>query len=231
MALAIGLAAAACSSSMSQTGEEDWGAARTRMVDEQIRSRDVRSPAVLDAMRRVPRHLFVPAEERRSAYTDYPLPIGFGQTISQPYIVAFMTEALEVTKDHRVLEIGTGSGYQAAILGELAGDVFTIEIVTELADRARQTLKELGYKNIHVRAGNGYAGWPEEAPFDRIMVTAAPDQVPQALVDQLEPDGLMAIPVGTGEQLLQIMRRTPSGLTTIKTLPVRFVPMTGKPGQ
>jgi protein-L-isoaspartate(D-aspartate) O-methyltransferase len=231
MAFAIGLAAAACSNSMGQTDEGDWEAARARMVDEQIRSRDVRSPAVLDAMRRVPRHLFVPEAERRSAYTDYPLPIGFGQTISQPYIVAFMTDALEVAKDHRVLEIGTGSGYQAAILGELAGEVFTIEIVAELADRARQTLTELGYKNINVRAGNGYAGWPEEAPFDRVMVTAAPDQVPQALVDQLKPDGLIAIPVGTGEQLLQIMRRTPSGLTTIKTLPVRFVPMTGKPGQ
>jgi protein-L-isoaspartate(D-aspartate) O-methyltransferase len=223
--------ASACSTSMGQTNEERWAANRARMVDEQLRARDIRSVAVLDVMRRVPRHLFVPEDERGSAYTDYPLPIGFSQTISQPYIVAFMTEALDVQPGHRVLEIGTGSGYQAAVLAELARDVFTIEIVTPLADRARQTLQELGYKNIHVRAGNGYAGWPEEAPFDRIMVTAAPDEVPQALVEQLKIDGLMAVPVGVGEQLLQVMRRTPEGMTVIKTLPVRFVPMTGKPGK
>jgi protein-L-isoaspartate(D-aspartate) O-methyltransferase len=221
--------ASACSTSMGQTNEERWAANRARMVDEQLRARDIRSVAVLDAMRRVPRHLFVPEDERGSAYTDYPLPIGFSQTISQPYIVAFMTEALEVKPDHRVLEIGTGSGYQAAILAELAREVFTIEIVTPLADRARQTLQELGYRNIHVRAGNGYAGWPEEAPFDRIMVTAAPDAVPPALVEQLKIGGIMAVPVGVGEQLLQVMRRTPEGMTVIKTLPVRFVPMTGKP--
>jgi protein-L-isoaspartate(D-aspartate) O-methyltransferase len=223
--------ASACSTSMGQTNEERWAANRARMVDEQLRARDIRSVAVLDAMQRVPRHVFVPEDERGSAYTDYPLPIGFSQTISQPYIVAFMTEALEVQPDHRVLEIGTGSGYQAAILAELAREVFTIEIVTPLADRARQTLQELGYKNIHVRAGNGYAGWPEEAPFDRIMVTAAPDAVPQALVEQLKIDGVMAVPVGVGEQLLQVMRRTPEGMTVLKTLPVRFVPMTGKPGK
>jgi protein-L-isoaspartate(D-aspartate) O-methyltransferase len=220
---------AACLTSMGQTNEERWAADRARMVDEQLRARDIRSVAVLDAMRRVPRHLFVPEDERGAAYTDYPLPIGFGQTISQPYIVAFMTEALDVQRDHRVLEIGTGSGYQAAVLAELARDVFTIEIVTPLAERAGRTLQDLGYKNIHVRAGNGYAGWPEEAPFDRIMVTAAPDAVPPALVEQLKLDGLMAIPVGIGEQLLQVLRRTPSGMTVIKTLPVRFVPMTGKP--
>jgi protein-L-isoaspartate(D-aspartate) O-methyltransferase len=227
----IGLTAAACANSMGQTSEERWNAERARMVDEQIRARGVRNPSVLDAMRRVPRHLFVPEAERRSAYTDYPLPIGFGQTISQPYIVAFMTDALDVGKSHRVLEIGTGSGYQAAVLAELARAVFTIEIVPQLAERSRQTLQELGYGNIHVRAGNGYAGWPEEAPFDRIMVTAAPDEVPAALVEQLKLEGLMAIPVGTGEQMLHIMRRTPTGMTTIQTLPVRFVPMTGKPGR
>jgi protein-L-isoaspartate(D-aspartate) O-methyltransferase len=185
---------------------------------------------VLDAMTRVPRHLFVPEAQRAGAYGDYPLPIGYDQTISQPYIVGFMTEALDVQREHRVLEIGTGSGYQAAILGELAREVYTIEIVAPLAERARQTLAELGYRNITVRTGNGYAGWPEHAPFDRIMVTAAPDEVPPALVEQLKPDGLMAIPVGRIDQELRILRRTGDGLQTLKTLPVRFVPMTGKPG-
>jgi protein-L-isoaspartate(D-aspartate) O-methyltransferase len=216
---------------MPQTPDERWAAERQRMVDEQLRGRDIRSAPVLDAMRRVPRHLFVPEDERGSAYTDHPLPIGFGQTISQPYIVAFMTEALDVNKDHRVLEIGTGSGYQAAILGELAKEVFTIEIIPELAERARASLEQLGYKNVHVRAGNGYLGWPEEAPFDRIMVTAAPDDIPPALIAQLQMDGLMAIPVGVFDQTLRVMRRTPSGMTTLTTLPVRFVPMTGKPAK
>jgi protein-L-isoaspartate(D-aspartate) O-methyltransferase len=228
MTFAVALLAA-CSSSMEQSGDERWVAERRRMVDEQMAARDIRSAPVLDAMRRVPRHLFVPEDERGSAYTDYPLPIGFSQTISQPYIVAFMTEALDVNSTHRVLEIGTGSGYQAAVLAELAGQVYTIEIVAPLADRARDTLKQLGYTNVHVRAGNGYAGWPEDAPFDRIIVTAAPDEVPQALVDQLKIDGLMVIPVGVGEQVLKVMRRTAEGMTVLKTLPVRFVPMTGKP--
>jgi protein-L-isoaspartate(D-aspartate) O-methyltransferase len=216
---------------MQEMTDEQWSAERLRMVEQQLRARDITSSAVLDAMRRVPRHRFVPEDERRAAYTDYPLAIGFGQTISQPYIVAFMTEALDVSRDHKVLEIGTGSGYQAAVLAELAGQVYTIEIVEPLAERARGTLQELGYSNIHVRAGNGYAGWPEHAPFDRIMVTAAPDELPQALVDQLKIDGLMAVPVGVGEQVLQIMRRTSTGMQTLKTLPVRFVPMTGKPGR
>jgi len=214
---------------MPELTEERWEAERRRMVEQQLRGRDIHSTAVLDAMARVPRHRFVPAEDQAGAYTDYPLPIGYGQTISQPYIVAFMTEALDLTRQHRVLEIGTGSGYQAAVLGELAGEVFTIEIVEALAERSRQLLAELGYRNIHVRAGNGYAGWPEEAPFDRIIVTAAPDEIPPALVQQLKMDGLIAVPVGVGEQLLHILRRTPTGLTTLKTLPVRFVPMTGKP--
>lgn len=225
----IGAAVAACSSAAPQMNEERWTAERQRMVDQQLRARDITSAPVLDAMRRVPRHRFVPEDERASSYSDYPLPIGFSQTISQPYIVAFMSEALDVGKDHRVLEIGTGSGYQAAILGELAKDVFTIEIVTELAERARATLAGLGYSNVHVRAGNGYAGWPEEAPFDRIIVTAAPDEVPPALVEQLKIDGLLVIPVGVGEQVLHVMRKTPAGMVTLKTLPVRFVPMTGKP--
>jgi protein-L-isoaspartate(D-aspartate) O-methyltransferase len=209
--------------------DHDRAAERHRMVEQQLRGRDIRSDAVLEAMRRVPRHRFVPEEEQRGAYSDFPLPIGFGQTISQPYIVAFMTEALDVGKDHKVLEIGTGSGYQAAVLGELARAVYTIEIVDALAQRSAALLKELGYTNVHVRSGNGYLGWPEEAPFDRIIVTAAPDEVPKPLIDQLKMDGLIAVPVGVGEQTLQVMRRTPSGLEVIKTLPVRFVPMTGKP--
>lgn len=201
------------------------------MVDDQLRARGIRDPRVLDAMTRVPRHIFVPEAGRDDAYGDYPLPIGHGQTISQPYIVAFMTEALQLEPTHRVLEIGTGSGYQAAVLGELAGEVFTIEIIDELAVRARQLLADSGYRNVTVRTGNGYLGWPEHAPFDRIMVTAAPVDVPPALVDQLKIDGLMAIPVGTGLQELRILRRTPDGMTTLATLPVRFVPMTGKPGR
>jgi protein-L-isoaspartate(D-aspartate) O-methyltransferase len=200
------------------------------MVDEQLRARGIRDARVLDAMTRVPRHAFVPAAGRDDAYGDHPLPIGHGQTISQPYIVAFMSEALRLEPTHRVLEIGTGSGYQAAVLGELAGDVYTIEIIPELAESARRTLAENGYDNVTVRSGNGYLGWPEHAPYDRIMVTAAPEEVPQALVDQLKVGGLMAIPVGVGVQELRILRRTPGGLETIDTLPVRFVPMTGKPG-
>ena len=213
----------------SETGVQgDRSAERRRMVAEQIRGRDIRDPRVLAAMERVERHLFMPEGVRAEAYGDHPVSIGYGQTISQPYIVAFMTEALDVQADHRVLEIGTGSGYQAAILGELAREVFTIEIVEPLGESARATLERLGYKNVHVRVGNGYAGWPDRAPFDRIIVTAAPDAVPPALVEQLKIGGLMAIPVGTFSQELRILRRTASGMETLKTLPVRFVPMTGK---
>jgi protein-L-isoaspartate(D-aspartate) O-methyltransferase len=199
------------------------------MVEEQLEARDIRAARVLDAMRRVPRHLFVPASLRTQAYDDSPLPIGFEQTISQPYIVAFMTQALDVQPNHLVLEIGTGSGYQAAVLGLLAKQVYTIEIVAPLADRARGTLSALGYRNIEVRTGNGYLGWPEHAPYDRVMVTAAPDEVPPALVQQLKTGGLMAIPVGNVTQQLLILRRTTTGMETLSTLPVRFVPMTGKP--
>ncbi len=191
-------------------------------------ARGVRQREVLRAMSSVPRHAFVPDSQRGQAYADHPLPIGHGQTISQPYIVGFMTQALDVEADHKVLEIGTGSGYQAAVLGELAREVYSIEIVEPLADRARAMLAGLGYANVHVRTGNGYAGWPEQAPFDRIMVTAAPDEVPPALVEQLKIGGLMAIPVGTADQELRIMRRTETGMQTLRTLPVRFVPMTGK---
>jgi protein-L-isoaspartate(D-aspartate) O-methyltransferase len=207
----------------------DWDAQRAEMVDQQLRARDIHTPRVLEAMRRVPRHLFVPESLRANAYEDRPLPIGQGQTISQPYIVAFMTQALEVRETDRVLEIGTGSGYQAAVLAELAKEIYTIEIVTPLAERSRETLTALGYKNVQVQSGNGYLGWQEHAPFDRIIVTAAPDEVPPALVDQLSTGGLMAIPVGSVDQELRILRKTPDGLETLQTLPVRFVPMTGKP--
>jgi protein-L-isoaspartate(D-aspartate) O-methyltransferase len=199
------------------------------MVNEQLRARDIHNARVLDAMLKVPRHLFVPESRRAGAYIDSPLPIGLGQTISQHYIVAFMTQALELEPVHRVLEIGTGSGYQAAVLSLLAEDVYTIEILVPLAEQARKTLVDLGYRNIQVRTGNGYLGWPEYAPYDRIMVTAAPDDVPAALVQQLKVGGLMAIPVGTVNQELRILRRTAMGTETIRTLPVQFVPMTGKP--
>ena len=221
-----------CSHQAVETADarDRWRAGRMTMVDGQLRARGIRDARVLEAMARVPRHLFVPEPQRDEAYGDYPLPIGHGQTISQPYIVAFMSEALQLEPTHRVLEIGTGSGYQAAVLAELAGEVYTIEIIGELATRAEATLRDAGYRNVTVRTGNGYLGWPEHAPYDRIMVTAAPDQVPPALVEQLKVGGLMAIPVGTGGfQELRVLKRTESGLETLATLPVRFVPMTGKP--
>jgi protein-L-isoaspartate(D-aspartate) O-methyltransferase len=213
-----------------QPAAQGFEAQRAAMVQEQLRPRDITAAPVLDVMGRVPRHLFVPEAQRAAAYADHPLPIGYEQTISQPYIVAFMTQALDLRPTDKVLEIGTGSGYQAAILGELAGQVYTIEIVAPLAASARALLASLGYRNVHVRAGNGYLGWPEQAPFDRIMVTAAPDEVPPALIAQLKEGGIMAIPVAGGVfQELRILRKTAKGMETITTLPVRFVPMTGKP--
>jgi protein-L-isoaspartate(D-aspartate) O-methyltransferase len=230
--LALTLALTACSARSNETQRgPDWDFQRARMVEEQLRGRDIRDPRVLQAMLSVPRHLFVPEPQRAEAYGDFPMPIGYEQTISQPYIVAFMTQALDVRPEHKVLEIGTGSGYQAAILGRLAKAVYTIEIVEPLGIRARQTLAELGFANVHVRIGNGYLGWPEEAPFDRVMVTAAPEEVPPALIAQLKVGGLMAIPVGSVSQELRILRRTEKGTQLLQTLPVRFVPMTGKPKQ
>lgn len=225
----LAVALVGCAASGEQRTSDEWAALRERMVREQLLARDIRDPQVLAAMKAVPRHLFVPEPQRRDAYNDHPLPIGHGQTISQPYIVAFMTQALDVERAHKVLEIGTGSGYQAAVLAHLVRDVYTIEIVAPLADRARTTLEELGVRNVEVRTGNGYLGWPEAAPFDRIIVTAAPDAVPRALVEQLKLGGIMAIPVGVDTQELRILRRNPDGLETLQTLPVRFVPMTGKP--
>lgn len=199
------------------------------MVELQILKRDIESPAVLQAMRKVPRHRFVPSSVRHMAYADHPLPIGSEQTISQPYIVAYMTEAAGISPTDKVLEIGTGSGYQAAVLGEIAREVYSIEIIPELAAGAQSVLAELGYTNVHVRAGNGYLGWPEHAPFDAILVTAAPEEVPQALVDQLAVGGKMVVPVGATIQDMMIIERTQRGVVERKTIPVRFVPMTGKP--
>ena len=201
---------------------------RKLMIKNQLQSRGIRDDAVLKVMRSVERHNFVPENYRDRAYSDGPLPIGHGQTISQPYIVAFMTEQLQVSSQHKVLEIGTGSGYQAAILGELAKHVFTIEIIPELAEGAKNILNHLSYKNITVRAGDGYKGWPEEAPFERIMVTAAPAEVPQTLVDQLAPGGRMILPVGAQflVQYLWVIEKDDQGtVTKEKILPVRFVPM------
>ena len=201
----------------------DWRAARARMVAEQMR--DVHDPRVLDVLLRVPRHLFVPEHARHEAYDDHPVPIGFGQTISQPYIVGFMTQTLEVGPTDRVLEIGTGSGYQTAVLAELARAVFSIEIVPELAERARRTVEEHGCRNVEIRTGDGYAGWPEQAPFDRIIATAAPKDVPQALVDQLADGGVLVLPVGDWDQDVHVVRKRHGGIQSRRVLPVRFVPM------
>ena len=210
--------------------QADWEAMREQMVNAQIRARDVRNPAVLQAMMRVPRHRFVPDAMRPYAYEDRPLPIGNGQTISQPYIVAYMTEVLQLEPAHKVLEIGTGSGYQAAVLAEIAKQVYSIEIVPELADRARRALAETGYRNVDVRTGDGYLGWPDHAPFDRIIATAAPPDIPKRLVDQLAVGGIMVMPVGTGYQEIVIISKTAQGVTQKRTIEVRFVPMVKKPG-
>lgn len=215
----------------SSSSEDEYRRERQRMVAQQLRPRGLRSRAVLEAMARVPRHRFVPASLAHLAYADHPLPIGQEQTISQPFIVAYMTEAADISRNERVLEIGTGSGYQAAILGELAREVYTIEIIPELAEGARRILNELGYRNVNVRTGNGYLGWPEHAPFDAIIVTAAPDHVPQALVDQLAVNGRMVIPVGTTNQEMMVITKTRNGVIQRRTIPVRFVPMTGRPSE
>jgi len=201
---------------------------RELMVSEQLQNRDIKDPRVLEAMRKVPRHQFVPGDLIGEAYEDNPLPIMMGQTISQPYIVGYMTQALQLRGDERVLEIGTGSGYQAAVLAELASEVYTIEILPDLAAHARSALNALGYANIRTRVGDGYAGWPEAAPFDRIIVTAAPDHVPQPLIEQLRVGGKMIIPVGSGEQELVLIEKGERGTSRRSTIPVRFVPMTGE---
>ena|SRR6202035_1703523 len=214
---------------LGQAAEDPFADLRYRMVEEQIRSRDVTEPAVLAAMAQVPRHLFVPEDERAFAYQDHPLPIGEGQSISQPYIVALMTALLDLHRDSKVLEIGTGSGYQAAVLSRLAGQVYSVEIVPALADRARRTLTQLGYGNVHVMTGDGYHGWLAEAPFDAIVLTAAPAKVPAPLLAQLRPGGRMVVPVGGVWQDLEVLTKRADGtVDTRKVLPVRFVPMTGE---
>jgi protein-L-isoaspartate(D-aspartate) O-methyltransferase len=200
-------------------------APRTRMVADQIQARGVRDPRVLDALTRVPRELFIPEDERGGAYEDRPVPIGYGQTISQPYIVGYMTEALKVGPTDRVLEVGTGCGYQTAVLAELAGEVYSIELIDALAERARRTLDDLHYANVHVRAGDGYAGWPEHAPYDRILGAAAAEDLPSALVDQLADGGILVMPIGTAYQELRVLQKRGHDLDTLATLPVRFVPM------
>ena len=207
---------------------DERSAERERMVADQIAARGVRDSRVLAAMRKVPRHEFVPAELAARAHHDSPLPIGHAQTISQPYIVAFMTEQLELDGDEKVLEIGTGSGYQAAVLGELVKQVHTIEIVEPLARQSRELLAQQGYANIAVRAGDGYRGWPEEAPFDAIILTAAPPEIPQPLIDQLAMGGRLVAPVGRWNQELVLIRRDENGFHRERLIGVRFVPMVGE---
>lgn len=209
----------------------DLAAEREAMVRATIEARGVADPRVLAAMRRVPRHEFVPSELRSLAYADHPLPIGEGQTISQPFVVASMTELAQVAPGETVLEIGTGSGYQAAVLAEMGANVYTIEIVASLARRAERDLARLGYgDSVQVRAGDGYRGWPEAAPFAAILVTAAPDHIPEPLVDQIAPGGRMVIPVGAeaDAQELLVIEKTSSGRIVRRAYPVRFVPMTGE---
>ena len=196
-----------------------------QMLNEQIIARGIKDNNVIEAMSNVSRKVFIPQELKHRAYEDTPLPIGYGQTISQPYIVAFMTEAAMVDKNSKVLEIGTGSGYQAAVLAELSKDVFTIEIIKPLGEQAERIFKQLEYNNIHVRIGNGYEGWPEESPFDAIIVTAAPKEVPPKLIKQLKVGGRLVVPVGERYQELLSITRTEEGTAIEKLMPVRFVPM------
>jgi protein-L-isoaspartate(D-aspartate) O-methyltransferase len=213
--------------------QAEFATARKKLVEEQIAApgRGINSKRVLEVMGSVPRHEFVPESQRNFAYRDEPLPIGYGQTISQPSLVAFMTDKLDLKPTDRVLEIGTGSGYQAAILSQLVAWVYTIEIVEPLGRRAMADLKRLGYNNVSVRIGDGYKGWPEYAPFDAIIVTCAPDHIPQPLVDQLRDGGRMVIPVGeTGDQSLYLLQKRGQAIEQRAILAVRFVPMTGKMG-
>ena len=215
-----------------QSQRKGWDSQRVRMVRQQIEARGVRDPRVLEAMRTVRREQFVPESIRTYAASDSPLPIGFEQTISQPYVVAYMTEMLALDSDHRVLEIGTGSGYQTAVLATLCDHVYSIEIVPELAERSAKILQELDYRNVSVRLGDGYLGWPEHAPYDRIIVTAAPPQLPQALVDQLATQGRLVAPVGRNPDAQKIVLVTKDARGNVRQqdqLPVRFVPMVRGP--
>src|SRR6266446_2780552 len=207
----------------------DFAAQRQRMVEQQLKTRGIKDERVLAAMAKVPREEFIPVDARADAYEDGPLPIGYDQTISQPYIVAFMTEQLRPKPGDRVLEIGSGSGYQAAILAELSAEVYSIEIIEPLAKTAEATLRRLGYKNVHVKIGDGYQGWPEHAPYDAVIVTCAPDHVPRPLVEQLKEGGRIIIPVGSpDDQQLYLLEKKDGRLQQRTVLPVRFVPMTGE---
>jgi protein-L-isoaspartate(D-aspartate) O-methyltransferase len=213
---------------MTNPQTDSTAAMRFRMVDEQIVRRGVRDSLVLNAVRSVPRHLFVPKDMQAYAYDDEPLPIGCDQTISQPYIVATMTESLRLKGGEKVLEIGTGSGYQAAVLSKIARSVFTMEIVEPLALKAASLLKKEGYANVFCRCADGFRGWPEQAPFDAIMVTAAPKTIPQPLIDQLAEGGRMVLPVGEWTQELVLLTKTKGKIDRKILIPVRFVPMTGE---
>ena len=219
----------ALSTQAQKTDIPDWKVLRMDMVDKQIKRRGIKDPAVLEAMRAVKRHELVPQPYRKMAYEDHPLPIGEDQTISQPYIVGLMSELMQVEPGDKILEIGTGSGYQAAVLAEMGLKVYSIEIIEPLATRAAADLKRLGYLDVQVKQGDGYLGWPEEAPFDGIIITAAPPQLPQPLVDQLKIGGRLVVPVGRRDQDLNVYTLKPDGTVSKKTIiPVRFVPMTGR---
>ncbi len=215
---------------MTGFSQREYTAKRKQMVNTQLKARDIKDPATLYAMSNVPRHLFVPQKLQSQAYLDGPLPIGMGQTISQPYIVAFMTQELRVKSKDKVLEIGTGSGYQAAVLAKIVDSVYTIEIVKDLALTAQDRLKELGYTNVNVKWGDGYHGWPMKAPFDAIIVTAGADSIPQPLIDQLKVGGRMIIPVGPNNSVrrLVLIKKMENKIITKKLIPVRFVPFTRK---
>ncbi len=210
---------------------EDYEKARVEMVRYQLESRGIKTKSVLNAMKNVPRHHFVPENQKRNAYDDRPLPIGYGQTISQPYIVAYMTQIIDPKPEYRVLEIGTGSGYQAAVLGEIVDSVFTVEIIQALAERARTDLKENGYDHVIVRHADGYHGWKSKAPFDAIVVTAAAEHIPPPLIEQLKPDGKMIIPVGSPFMIqnLMLVEKKGESIRTTSLFPVRFVPLTREP--
>ena len=227
LACTTALAACTCSPAETPPGSS-WETARKRMVERQLVARGIKDERVLAAMGKVPRHEFVSEGHRAEAYDDHALPIGKGQTISQPYIVAFMTEAIDPRRGQRVLEVGTGSGYQAAILAELVGEVYTVELLPELAESAKKRLERLGYRNVHVKAGDGYLGWPDKGPFDAVVVTCGAREVPRPLFEQLKEGGKMVIPVGEAGrmQTLRIITKGSDGKREVRDLlPVRFVPL------